>query len=72
MKKQENLYSKGKKNINDSFDYYKPYQLAKKLNKRVQTVYRWIREGKIPKSSVLKVKVEREITIIKFPKGKLV
>lgn len=46
---------------------YKPYQLADKLGVRVQTIYRWIREGKIPKSSVKKVVVTREITIINFP-----
>jgi len=50
-----------------SYKPYKPYQLAKKLNVEVQTVYRWIREGKIPNSSIKKQQVIKEITIINFP-----
>ncbi len=47
---------------------YKAYQLAKKLNVSTQTIYRWIRERKIPAASVRKIKVVKEILVIDFPK----
>ena len=46
---------------------YKPYQLAKKMGVKVQSIYRWIREGKFPSGSIKKVKVIREITVISVP-----
>ena len=38
-----------------------PFQYAKMKNVTVQTVYRWIREGKIPKEAIERkiMKVER-------------
>lgn len=66
MMKQENISSKEKKTMKQ-FSFYKPYELAKKLKVSEQTIYRWIREGKIAKPDVRKVKIEKEITIIKFP-----
>ena len=62
MKTRENIFLKGK-----NMKQYKPYQLAKKIDVSKHTIYRWVREGKIPKSSVRKVKVIKEITIINFP-----
>lgn len=47
--------------------FYKPYQLAKELGKSRNTIYRWMREGKIPKTSIKKVKVIKEITVLRFP-----
>ena len=61
MKKPEILYLKEKK-----MNIFKPYQLAKELGVKQQTIYRWIREGKFPDSSIKKVKVVKEITIIKL------
>ena len=46
---------------------YKPYQLAKKMNVKIQTIYRWIRENKFPEGSVKKVNIVKEITIISVP-----
>ncbi len=46
-------------------DFLRPYQLAKKKGITVQTVYRWIREGKIPKENVRKVKITVERLEIK-------
>jgi len=38
--------------------WLKPYEYAKKYNKPIQTVYRWIREGRVPVESQ---KVEEKI-----------
>lgn len=40
-------------------DYLRPYEIAKIKKVSYQTVYRWIREGIIPKNKVKKIKVER-------------
>lgn len=47
---------------------YKPYELSKEMGVEIQTIYRWIREGKIPAGNVQKVNVIKERTIIKMPK----
>lgn len=40
--------------------FVRPYQLAKERGVEVQTVYRWIREGKVPPDKVRKVTVTVE------------
>ena len=37
--------------------WIKPYELAKKLGVKNQTIYRWIREGRIPENQYRKVEI---------------
>lgn len=42
----------------------KPYELAERKNVKLQTVYRWIREGIIPKEKI--VSVEKTVNRIEI------
>lgn len=48
----------------------KPHSLAKLKNVKVQTVYRWVREGKIPKEKIRLVK--REVFRIEIDESVLI
>ena len=62
MVRQKTIVLKKQENTSKSVDtYLRPFQFAKHKGVSVQSVYRWIREGKIPKENVRKIKtiVER-------------